>query len=166
VLDLGILSVIEEQSFLPFRIHKISGLRSLARLDVLDLHGNMVSSLGSYAFFSLCTNNCISTGWIVDNPISVHKNYALKFFVRAPFHATLFLDDLYQITEIEGLQGLQHLRILNMAGNDITCVSGLAHLHSLEEINLRRNRVTNVVRKRMASDLGTEGGRGGGEGLL
>ncbi len=38
-----------------------------------------------------------------------------------------------------------HLRILNLAGNDITSVTGLGHLHSLEEINLRRNRVSQVV---------------------
>ena len=50
-----------------------------------------------------------------------------------------------QIREIESLSHLSHLRVLNLAGNDLTCVSGLAGLQALAELNLRRNRITNVV---------------------
>ena len=50
-----------------------------------------------------------------------------------------------QIREIECLDHLSHLRVLNLAGNNITCVSGLARLQALAELNLRRNRITNVV---------------------
>ena len=52
---------------------------------------------------------------------------------------------LAQIREIENLTHLYHLRVLNLAGNNITCVSGLTGLQALAELNLRRNRITNVV---------------------
>ncbi len=51
-----------------------------------------------------------------------------------------------QIRYIECLNHLTHLRVLNLAGNDITCVSSLVGLQVLAELNLRRNRITHVVR--------------------
>ena len=50
-----------------------------------------------------------------------------------------------QIRDIEGLGHLAHLRVLNLAGNEITCVSNLSALPALTELNLRRNRITLVV---------------------
>ena len=50
-----------------------------------------------------------------------------------------------QIRDIEGLGHLAHLRVLNLAGNEITCVSNLTGLQALTELNLRRNRITLVV---------------------
>lgn len=95
--------------FFFFRIRKISGLENLIKLDVLDLHGNMVSLV-------------TTVDW-----------------------TTFHLISPLQIREIECLNHLSHLRVLNLAGNDLTCVSGLAGLQALAELNLRRNRVTHVV---------------------
>ncbi len=53
---------------------------------------------------------------------------------------------IVQIRYIENLNHLTHLRVLNLAGNDLTCVSSLAGLQALAELNLRRNRITHVVR--------------------
>lgn len=53
---------------------------------------------------------------------------------------------LPQIRDIENLGHLAHLRVLNLAGNEIACVSGLTGLQALAELNLRRNRITLVVR--------------------
>ena len=50
-----------------------------------------------------------------------------------------------QICDVSGLGHLSHLRVLNLAGNEITVVSGLFGLQSLTELNLRRNRVRQVV---------------------
>ena len=50
-----------------------------------------------------------------------------------------------QIREVESLDHLTHLRVLNLAGNEITCVSSLAGLSALAELNFRRNRITHVV---------------------
>ena len=50
-----------------------------------------------------------------------------------------------QICDVYGLGHLSHLRVLNLAGNEITVVSGLFELKSLTELNLRRNRVRQVV---------------------
>ena len=50
-----------------------------------------------------------------------------------------------KIREVENLCHLSHLRVLNLAGNDITCVTGLAGLTALTELNFRRNRITHVV---------------------
>lgn len=50
-----------------------------------------------------------------------------------------------QICDVSGLGHLSHLRVLNLAGNEITVVSGLFELKSLTELNLRRNRVRQVV---------------------
>ena len=52
---------------------------------------------------------------------------------------------VFQIRDIECLGHLTHLRVLNLAGNDITCVSNLAGLQALAELNIRRNRITHVV---------------------
>lgn len=50
-----------------------------------------------------------------------------------------------QIREMENLSHLTHLRVLNLAGNEIACASGLAGLTALAELNFRRNRITHVV---------------------
>ena len=50
-----------------------------------------------------------------------------------------------QTCDVSGLGHLSHLRVLNLAGNEITVVSGLFELKSLTELNLRRNRVRQVV---------------------
>lgn len=52
---------------------------------------------------------------------------------------------LIQVREIEGLSHLTHLRVLNLAGNDISCVANLSGLQALAELNLRRNRITSIV---------------------
>ena len=52
---------------------------------------------------------------------------------------------LFQVKEIENLSHLTQLRVLNLAGNEVTCVTGLTGLTSLAELNLRRNRITHVV---------------------
>ena len=40
---------------------------------------------------------------------------------------------------------LTHLRVLNLAGNDISCATNLSGLQALAELNLRRNRITSIV---------------------
>ena len=52
---------------------------------------------------------------------------------------------ILQVREIEGLNHLTHLRVLNLAGNDISCVTNLSGLQALAELNLRRNRITSIV---------------------
>lgn len=52
---------------------------------------------------------------------------------------------LSQIREVEDLGHLSHLRVLNLAGNEITCASSLTGLTALAELNFRRNRITHVV---------------------
>ena len=52
---------------------------------------------------------------------------------------------LFQIREISNLNHLCHLRVLNLAGNDITVLKGVSGLIALSELNLRRNRITQVL---------------------
>ena len=52
---------------------------------------------------------------------------------------------LVQIKEVEGLGHFSHLRVLNLAGNEITVVHQMKGLLSLTELNLRRNRITHIV---------------------
>ena len=87
------------------RIRYITGLESLTKLDVLDLHGNLVGQ---------------THVWAVD------------FFICS------------QIRDISNLSYLIHLRVLNLAGNDISVVEDLNGLLSLAELNLRRNKITHV----------------------
>ena len=51
----------------------------------------------------------------------------------------------FQIREVENLSHLTHLRVLNLAGNELTCVTGLTGLTALAELNFRRNRITHVA---------------------
>lgn len=51
----------------------------------------------------------------------------------------------FQIREIVNLSHLGHLRVLNLAGNDISVLEGVSGLHSLSELNLRRNKITHVT---------------------
>jgi leucine-rich repeat-containing protein 49 len=48
-----------------------------------------------------------------------------------------------QITQVGGLSALSELKVLNLAGNQIRVIgaSDLQGLHSLRELNLRRNRI-------------------------
>lgn len=47
---------------------------------------------------------------------------------------------------IENLNHLAELRVLNLAGNQISNVDNLSGMDSLAELNLRRNRIRTVVR--------------------
>lgn len=51
---------------------------------------------------------------------------------------------LFQISYIDNIGHLCHLRVLNLAGNDIAIVEDLSTMYSLTELNLRRNRITHV----------------------
>ena len=51
----------------------------------------------------------------------------------------------FQIGCIENLSHLTELRVLNLAGNQISHVNNLAGMDSLAELNLRRNRIRTVV---------------------
>jgi Leucine-rich repeat (LRR) protein len=50
-----------------------------------------------------------------------------------------------EITAIQGLDGLQDLRVLNLAGNCIRTVHNISMLSSLTELNLRRNNIDQVL---------------------
>ena len=65
-----------------------------------------------------------------------------------------------QICDVSGLGHLSHLRVLNLAGNEITVVSGLFELKSLTELNLRRNRVRQVVSTKYVCSCMKVGGVG------
>ena len=52
----------------------------------------------------------------------------------------------FQITRIAGVSHLGRLRLLNLAGNDISRVENLRGLDSLTELNLQRNCISSVVR--------------------
>ena len=47
--------------------------------------------------------------------------------------------------KIENLSHLVELRVLNLAGNEITVANNLSGLESLTELNLRRNKIGSVV---------------------
>ena len=51
---------------------------------------------------------------------------------------------LFKLRYIDNIGHLSHLRVLNLAGNNITVVEDLSGLSSLAELNLRRNRITHV----------------------
>ena len=51
----------------------------------------------------------------------------------------------FQISKIENLSHLAELRVLNLAGNELSVVNNLSGLDSLTELNLRRNRIASVV---------------------
>lgn len=57
----------------------------------------------------------------------------------------LIVINIFQISLIENLNHLAELRVLNLAGNQITNVDNLAGMDSLAELNLRRNRIRMVV---------------------
>ena len=57
----------------------------------------------------------------------------------------VYMFGFIQIKEVEGLGHFSHLRVLNLAGNEITVVHQMKGLLSLTELNLRRNRITHVV---------------------
>ena len=67
--------------------------------------------------------------------------YIQQLYICGPLVSIVTL----QISDVSGLSHLSHLRVLNLAGNEITVVSGLFELTSLTELNLRRNRVRQVV---------------------
>ena len=69
-------------------------------------------------------------------------NYACVLSVLDSDKRCIFIT---QVREIEGLSHLSHLRVLNLAGNDISCVANLSGLQALAELNLRRNRITSMV---------------------
>lgn len=52
-----------------------------------------------------------------------------------------------QITQVGGLSTLSELKVLNLAGNQIRIVgsSDLQGLQSLQELNLRRNRIKRLL---------------------
>lgn len=52
-----------------------------------------------------------------------------------------------QINQVGGLSKLKELKVLNLAGNQIRTIStnDLCGLHSLQELNLRRNRLRKLL---------------------
>ena len=68
---------------------------------------------------------------------------------------------------MDNLSHLCHLRVLNLAGNELTHVDHFEGLHSLVELNLRRNKISQVVsflHAREGEKGGVERGGGGGGG--
>ena len=51
-----------------------------------------------------------------------------------------------QIVKIENLAHLTELRVLNLAGNEIVNVCNVSGMKALAELNLRRNKISTVVR--------------------
>lgn len=51
-----------------------------------------------------------------------------------------------QIVKIENLAHLTELRVLNLAGNEIVNVCNVSGMKALAELNLRRNKISAVVR--------------------
>ena len=98
-------------------------------------------------------------GTVVENKFNVlclvvFKRYICVYLTCPAMHASCLLYlaltkpkyvFITQVREIEGLSHLSHLRVLNLAGNDISCVANLSGLQALAELNLRRNRITSMV---------------------
>ena len=51
-----------------------------------------------------------------------------------------------QIVKIENLAHLTELRVLNLAGNEIVNICNVSAMKALAELNLKRNKISTVVR--------------------
>ncbi|XP_019912006.2 leucine-rich repeat-containing protein 49 isoform X2 [Esox lucius] len=116
------------------RIQRICCLDNLTKLDVLDLHGNkwmihlqpeILSSMHCLCWRGERLECCL---WTHDGAVKP-KDHQWE----AP------------ISQIENLSHLSELRVLNLAGNCISCVNNLQGLHSLTELNLQCNCISTVT---------------------
>jgi Leucine-rich repeat (LRR) protein len=119
------------------QIRQIQNLENLTNLIFLDLYNNKLSSLEG----CLSITKGLRVLMVGKNQIN-ELNYLnhLKKLDVLDLHSN-------QIKEIKtsSLEGLNDLRVLNLAGNMISLVHNLLTLNSLTELNLRRNCIEMLV---------------------
>lgn len=150
------MSNIDSLSLRNTSIYDLSSLRSLNNLKTLDLSVNNLKYLSAISDLKKMTNLHLDSNLISDlSFLKKMKRLKRLHISRNPLQnidslsqlknlEELYFDESVNVKDLRPIKALQNLRILSLAGNNITEIDFLGKLESLEILYLENNQIKSI----------------------